>query len=123
MNDLIDLKLCSDGVKTALVDEDYEQALSIASRRHDIIGMHIYDRAEKELPNVGLMRIKDAETDEERIIDTSQKSVRTRYANWFIEHEEAFKTQFKKAGLDVISIQTDQDYVKSLLKFFKKRGR
>ena len=75
------------------------------------------------MPNVGLMRIKDAETGQERVIDTSVRSVREGYAQWFAEHETNFKTQFKKAGSDVISIQTDQDYVKELLKFFKKRGR
>ena len=105
------------------MDDSYEQALNIASRRHDIIGMHIYDKTEKELPNVGLLRIQDAETGHESVIDTAQKSVREKYAKWFREHEENFKTQFKKAGLDVISVQTDQDYVKSLLKFFKKRGK
>jgi uncharacterized protein (DUF58 family) len=103
--------------------EDYEQALNIASRRHDIIGMQIYDKSEKELPNVGLLRIQDAETGVERIIDTSQKSIRDKHASWFENHDEKFRTLFKKAGSDVISIQTDQDYVKTLLKFFKRRGR
>ena len=110
-------------VLSDFIDHDYEQALNIASRRHDIIGMHIYDKSEKELHNVGLMRIKDAETDIEKVIDTSQKSVRAQYSTWFSKHEETFKTLFNKAGSDVISIQTDQDYVKALLKFFKKRGR
>ena len=105
-------------VLSDFIDHDYEQALNIASRRHDIIGMHIYDKSEKELPNVGLMRIKDAETDIEKVIDTSQKSVRAQYSTWFSKHEETFKTLFNKAGSDVISIQTDQDYVKALLKFF-----
>jgi len=105
------------------IDHDYEQALNIASRRHDIVGMHIFDKSEKELPDVGLLRIRDAETNKERIIDTSQQSVRSKYADWFSEHEENFKTIFNKSGSDVVSIQTDQDYVKALLKFFKKRGR
>lgn len=110
-------------VLSDFIDRDYEQALNIASRRHDIVGMHIYDKSEKQLPNVGLLRTKDAETGKEKIIDTSMKSVRESYANWFTEHEEAFKTVFNKSGSDVVSIQTDQDYVKALLKFFKKRGR
>ena len=110
-------------VLSDFMDHDYVQALNIAARRHDIIGMHIYDQSEKELPNVGLLRIKDAETNMERVIDTSQKSVRDQYENWFTKHEETFKTEFNKAGSDVISIQTNQDYVKALLKFFKKRGR
>jgi len=105
------------------IDEGYEQALNIASRRHDIVGLHIYDKSEKELPNVGLLRTKDAETGKEKVIDTSMKSVRDNYAQWFADHENTFKTVFNKSGSDVVSIQTDQDYVKALLKFFKKRGR
>lgn len=105
------------------IDHNYEQALNIAARRHDIVGLHIYDKSEKELPNVGLLRIKDAETGKEKMLDTSMQSVRDQYSAWFSEHEEAFKTTFNKSGSDVVSIQTDQDYVKALLKFFKKRGR
>jgi uncharacterized protein (DUF58 family) len=105
------------------MDHDYEQALNIASRRHDIVGLHIYDKLEKELPNVGLMRIRDAETGKEKIIDTSISAMREKYAKWHATHEENFKTLFSKSGSDVVSIQTDQDYVKALLKFFKKRGR
>jgi len=110
-------------VLSDFIDNNYEQALNIAARRHDIVGMHIYDKSEKELPNVGLLRIKDAETDKEKIIDTSKKSIREDYSKWFVKHEEYFKTMFNKSGSDVVSIQTDQDYVKALLKFFKKRGR
>lgn len=110
-------------VLSDFIDQDYEQALNIASRRHDIVGMHIYDKSEKELPNVGLLRIRDAETDKEKIIDTSKRSIREDYSNWFAKHEEYFKTMFNKSGSDVVSIQTNQDYVKALLKFFKKRGR
>ncbi len=110
-------------VLSDFMDDDYEQALNIASRRHDIVGLHIYDKSEKELPNVGLLRIKDAETGKERVLDTSMSSVRKEYAKWFSDHETIFKTVFSKSGSDVVSIQTDQDYVKALLKFFKKRGR
>jgi len=101
----------------------YDQALNIASRRHDIIGLHIYDPTERKLPNAGLIRTKDAETGRELIVDTSVAKVRERYDAWFAEHEENFKTSFKKSGLDILSIETDEDYVKSLLKFFKSRGR
>lgn len=110
-------------VLSDFIDDGYEQALNIASRRHDIVGLHIFDKSEKEIPNVGLLRVKDAETGSERIVDTSIASVRNRYSKWFAGHEDRFKTLFKKSGSDVVSIQTDQDYVKALLKFFKKRGR
>jgi len=110
-------------VLSDFLDDGYAQALNIAARRHDIVGLHIYDPGEKELPNVGLMRIQDAETGSEQVIDTSLKSVRERFSQWFSDHEERFKTLFNKSGSDVVSIQTDQDYVKALLKFFKRRGR
>ncbi|MFT6334026.1 MAG: hypothetical protein ACI86M_001602 [Saprospiraceae bacterium] len=105
------------------ITSGYETALNIASRKHDIVGIHIYDKSEKQLPNAGLIRMKDAETGSERIIDTSVRKVRDNYAEWFAKHEETFKNSFNKSGSDVLSIQTDEDYVKSLLKFFKKRGR
>lgn len=105
------------------ITDGYESALNIASRRHDIVGIHIYDQSERKLPNAGLIRIKDAETGKERVIDTSLKRVREKYDNWFADHENNFKTSFNKSGSDVLSIQTDEDYVKSLLKFFKQRGR
>jgi uncharacterized protein (DUF58 family) len=105
------------------ITSGYETALNIVSRKHDIVGIHIYDKSERELPNAGLIRMKDAETGAERIIDTSVKKVRENYAQWFENHENTFKNSFNKSGSDVLSIQTDEDYVKSLLKFFKKRGR
>ena len=105
------------------ITSGYETALNIASRKHDIVGIHIYDKSERQLPNAGLIRMKDAETGQERIIDTSVSKVRENYAQWFEKHEETFKNSFNKSGSDVLSIQTDEDYVRSLLKFFKKRGR
>lgn len=105
------------------ITSGYETALNIASRKHDIVGIHIYDKSEKQLPNAGLIRMKDAETGSEGIIDTSVRKVRENYAQWFTKHENTFKNSFNKSGSDVLSIQTDEDYVRSLLKFFKKRGR
>jgi len=101
----------------------YESALNIASRRHDIVGMQIYDHSERVLPSAGLIKMKDAETGKEFMVDTSISSVREEYQKWFEEHENHFRTTFSKSGSDAMSISTDEDYVKSLLKFFKKRGR
>jgi len=101
----------------------YDTALNIASRRHDIVGIHIYDKSERYLPNAGLIRMRDAETGIEKVIDTSVQSLRDSHEVWFDTHESAFKTAFTKSGSDILSIQTDEDYVRSLLKFFKNRGR
>jgi len=103
--------------------DGYETALTVAARRHDIVGMQIYDERETELPNVGLMHVKDAETGQTRILDTSSKNVREKYASWFEDHTQNFKQLFAKTGADSLRINTEEDYVKELLRFFKKRGR
>ncbi len=103
--------------------ENYESALSIAAKRHDIIGLHVYDEKEEALPNVGLVRVKDAETGKEKIIDTSSRKLRDQYNQWFVKHQHYFKESFIKTGSDTLSIKTDDDYVKALLQFFKRRGK
>ncbi|MEM9820251.1 MAG: DUF58 domain-containing protein [Bacteroidota bacterium] len=101
----------------------YENALRIASRRHDIVGIHLYDPREEQLPPVGLIRALDAETGEMRWIDTSSKKVRTQYATWFSQNYAYLQTTFRKSGTDHVSIRTDESYVNALLKFFKKRSQ
>lgn len=103
--------------------DGYETALTVAARRHDIVGMQVYDDRETALPNVGLMHVRDAETGQMRILDTSSSIVRERYAQWFADHTESFRQLFAKTGADSLRINTEEDYVKALLKFFKKRGR
>ena len=100
----------------------YESALSIASKRHDIIGLHIYDQIEKELPNVGIINATDAETGKQVILDTTSKAVRQKYNSWFANNFEYFKSTFNKYRSDNISINTNDDHVKLLLQFFKRRS-
>ncbi|MEO0775279.1 MAG: DUF58 domain-containing protein, partial [Bacteroidota bacterium] len=100
----------------------YETPLRIAARRHDIIGVHLFDPREAELPNVGLIRALDAETGTEQWIDTSVASVRRRYADYFQQNLRYFRSAFLKSGADTVSIRTDQSYVNALLQFFKKRS-
>ena len=73
------------------------------------------------MPNVGLIRAVDAETGMMRWVDTASKKIRDRYANWFKDNFEYFKSTFLKSGADSVSIRTDESYVNALLKFFKKR--
>ena len=103
--------------------QGYEDPLRIAARRHDLSGIQIYDPAEKELPNVGLIRATDAETGEEGWIDTSSQRVRETYAAWFKENENYFKQNFNRSGADTVSISNNESYVNALLRFFKQRGR
>lgn len=101
---------------------DYENPLRIAARRHDIVGIHMVDPREETLPNVGLVRAYDSETGRYAWIDTSVKSVREKYANWFTDNLNYFRKTFLKSGADTVSIRTNEPYVNALLKFFKKRA-
>jgi hypothetical protein len=102
---------------------DYEKSLVIGAKKHDIIGMLLYDIAEIEIPNVGLIKVKDNETGVIKMIDTSSRKVRDGIKEAFELHHNRFKETFRKCGLDTINIRTDQNYVKSLLKFFKSRSK
>ena len=101
----------------------YEDALRIASRRHDIVGVHLYDPREETIPNVGLIRVVDSETGKTGWIDTAIGSIREDYASWFRKNFQYFKMTFLKSGTDFVSIRTDESYVNALLKFFKKRSK
>ena len=99
----------------------YEEALKVAVNRHDISVVNIYDPRERDIPDVGLVRVKDAETGEELWVDTSSKAVREHYHKWSAEVYGHAKTLFNKFNVDSVSISTDQDYVKGLISLFKGR--
>lgn len=101
---------------------NYVSPLRIVSRHHDLVGIHVYDPRETELPDVGLIRARDAETGELAWLDSSSKKVRERYAEYFQDNQKYFKNTFAKSGVDTVSIRTDEPYVTALLKFFKKRA-
>ena len=100
---------------------DFYDALSIARRRHDVAGIRIYDPLEEELPDVGLIRVRDAETGVEEWVDTSSKSTRNQYAEWYRQNVENFRSSFLRSGADAVSISTKENYTNALLKFFRKR--
>jgi uncharacterized protein (DUF58 family) len=99
----------------------YDDALRIAAKRHDIIGVHIRDPKEEQLPPVGLFRAIDAETGERLWIDTSDPSVRAQYAQGYKDNFQYFKALFNKTGVDFMSVNTTESYVNVLMKFFKSR--
>lgn len=101
---------------------DYENALTIANRKHDVVSMQVYDPLELEFPSVGLMKVVDAETKEETWIDTSSPRTRERYSRWYEKQEHYKSRAFTRSRVDNISIRTDEDYVKALLALFKKRS-
>ena len=120
-------KKCNAFLLSDLLDVDaesnpnYEEALKIAVNRHDLSVINIYDERERHLPDVGLIRVRDAETGEERWIDTSSKKVRNYYDGWSIGVYEKADRLFKKFKVDCVSIGTDQDYVKGLIALFKSK--
>lgn len=99
----------------------FDEAIRIANRKHDVIGLKIYDEREKVLPPVGLIRMRDAETGEYAWVDTSSPKLRNQYANWYKTMDSNVNTILMKAGVDYVSIATGQDYVKPLINLFKKR--
>ena len=98
-----------------------EQALSIANNKHDMVGLRIYDEREAELPSVGMIKFKDAETGEYLWVDSSSKNVRETYRKYWSERNKQLDSLLKKTGLDYVNISTREDYVKSLVALFKKR--
>ena len=104
------------------IDSGFEDAVKIANKKHDLIAIKIYDKREKELPPVGLIRLKDAETGTLKWIDTSNKITRKRYSEWWLNSEKTLDEIFKKSKVDYVSLSTDEDYIKPLINLFKRRG-
>ena len=102
---------------------DYQAPLKITARRHDVVGIQVYDRRERELPKVGLIRALDAEAQLTRWLDTNSAEVRTAYSNWYQQQTQYFTSAFRKSGADTVSIATHESYVNILLQFFQKRSR
>jgi len=101
--------------------KDFRQPLTIANRKHDVVAIQVYDRRIAELPDIGLMKVRDAETGYEIIIDTSCKAVRNAQASWWKRHSMHIQDIFNRSNVDSVSIRTDQDYVVSLMGLFAKR--
>lgn len=100
---------------------NYEEALKIAVNRHDLSVINIYDPREREIPDVGLVRVRDAETGEQLWVDTSNKAVREHYNNWSTGVLREAKSLFNKFKVDSVNISTSDDYVKGLISLFKSR--
>ncbi|MCF2658753.1 MAG: DUF58 domain-containing protein [Parabacteroides sp.] len=100
----------------------FKDPLTIANRKHDVVAIQVYDRREAELPSVGLMKIKDAETDVEQWIDTSSARVRKAYQEWWERRQTEMNDSFKKCRVDSVTVLTDDDYVKALIALFDKRN-
>ena len=101
---------------------DYSNALTIANRKHDLTAIQVYDRRLAELPDVGLIKVRDAESDVEMYIDTSSGKVREAQRDWWRSQSNALKERMQRSRVDSVSVRTDQDYVKALLALFAQRA-
>lgn len=101
---------------------DYFKSMSIANKKHDLAAIQVYDRRDAEMPDVGLIRLRDMETDKLVWIDTSSKSVRNAYAKSWYERQQKLSSVTLRSDVDMISITTDEDYVKALLNLFRRRA-
>jgi uncharacterized protein (DUF58 family) len=113
---------------TAFVISDFiqkenslESALSIANNRHDVVALRIYDERETELPDIGMIKLKDAETGNYTWVDSSDRAARSMYRKWWTDLSDQLDNSFKRSRVDYVSISTNHDYVKSLITLFKKR--
>ena len=100
----------------------FENALTICNRKHDVVAVQVYDSRAESLPNVGLMRVLDAETGHEMYIDTSDKRLRNAHHAYWLNRQKMLKDTFNKSNVDNVSIATNQDYVKALMQLFAMRS-
>lgn len=115
-------KRCTTFLISDFIDvDDYENALTIANRKHDLVALQVYDKLEIKLPSIGLMKVRDAESRSETWIDTSSTQVKNTYNKWLEKQQFGMQQAFTKSKVDNVSITTDEDYVKALLMLFKKR--
>lgn len=103
------------------VDDNYEHALKIVGKKHDLTGIRIYDTHEENIPNLGLIPVLDTETGKTHLVNTGSKKVRNQYKAYFLQSKDYFKNSFAKSGSGVINTRNDEDYVKQLLGYFKNK--
>lgn len=114
---------------TAFVLSDFygtksmEKQMQIANRKHDVMAIQIYDRRAKELPNIGLLKVRDAETGHEMYIDTSSKKVRQAHNRYWMERENILRQTFAKSNVDWVSVATNEDFVRGMMTLFSTHVR
>lgn len=102
--------------------KDFHNELTISNRRHDMVAIQLYDQRLEELPNVGIIKMRDSELGEDIYIDSSSARVRRTHAQWWQNMQARLRQMFTMSGIDNVSIRTDEDYVKALIGLFKKRS-
>jgi len=114
-------KRCTAFIISDFMAPGFEKSMQIASNKHDIVALRVYDRSESLLPDLGFIRSTDPETGEERMIDSSSGRVRDAYSGWWLNQKQVTDELFSRCGVDFTEIRTGEDYVRPLIKLFKKR--
>ncbi|MBD5218528.1 MAG: DUF58 domain-containing protein [Bacteroidales bacterium] len=106
-----------------LIDgHDYRKSLTIANKKHDVAAIQVYDKRDATMPDVGLIRLRDMETGEDKWVDTSSSGVRKAYRKFWYERQQKAVATMTRCGVDMASVSTDEDYVKALLGLFRRRS-
>jgi uncharacterized protein (DUF58 family) len=114
-------KRCTAFIISDFMDHGFEQAIKIASGKHDLVAIRVYDAREAQLPAIGMMEVYDKETAGRVWVDSSSRKIRDNYSNWWKNHEKTIDGIFKRSGIDSANILTGQDFVKPLMKLFTLR--
>jgi uncharacterized protein (DUF58 family) len=114
-------KRCTAFIISDFMVPEFEEAFKIASNKHDIVALKVFDPAEKTIPDIGFIKVTDSETGEEQWIDTSKRRTRNKYSEWWNNHAGYITNIFKRYGIDWTELSTGDDYVKPLIKLFENR--
>ena len=104
------------------VRDEFLQSLQICNRKHDVVAIQVYDQRAKELPDVGLMKVVDAETGHEQYVDTGSKALRQAYHKYWVNRQSQLEETFNKSNVDHVSVATNENFVKALMILFKRRS-
>lgn len=117
-------KKCTAFIISDFIDNgDFSSPLVVANKKHDVVAIQVYDKRAEELPEVGLLRVYDAESGNECYVDTSSRSVREAHHNYWLENQNRLKSIFVRSNVDSVSVRTDQDFVKALMALFARRAK
>lgn len=115
-------KRCTAFLISDFISDNFDKALMIAGKKHNLVALQVYDQKDSEMPDIGLMKVKDSETGECMYVDTSRWDVRKSYEEHWRKRQELMSKEFSKNGIDLASVRTCDDYVKVLINLFRMRG-
>lgn len=115
-------KRCTAFLISDFIAPEFEKALMIASKKHDLVALQVYDIKDTYLPDVGLLKVQDSESGRVMYVDTSNDSVRNLYSDKWQQRQSSIKRSFSKTGVDMVSVSTSEDYVRALIALFRMRG-